>query len=89
MLRGRREDERDVPSLGVTAGGRQSLTFTVTGYLATIAGVGLAAVLAGRLEEQLNTLNISLIYLFVVLVAATSLGYGPAIVASVLGVFSF
>jgi K+-sensing histidine kinase KdpD len=80
---------REIPSLGETASRREALVLTAIGYLAAIAGVGLAALVAGRLEEQLNTLNISLIFLFVVLVAATGLGYGPAIVASVLGVLAF
>ena len=80
---------QEIPSLGETASRREALVLTAIGYLAAIAGVGLAALVAGRLEEQLNTLNISLIFLFVVLVAATGLGYGPAIVASVLGVLAF
>lgn len=59
------------------------------GYLVTLVAVAIAALIASRLDQALNTLNISLIYLFVVLVAATYYGYGPAIMASVLGVLSF
>lgn len=59
------------------------------GYLTTLLGIAFAALVANWFDDVLNTLNISLIYLFVVLVAATSYGYGPAIMASVVGVFSF
>ena len=59
------------------------------GYVMTLAAIGLAALIANKSDELLNTLNISLIYLFVVLVAATTYGYGPAIMASILGVLAF
>jgi two-component system sensor histidine kinase KdpD len=83
------EDLAVSPSFEPRATLQRTVATVVSSYLAAIAGVGLAALLAGRLDERLNTLNISLIFLFVVLVAATRLGYGPAIVASVLSVLSF
>jgi two-component system sensor histidine kinase KdpD len=58
-------------------------------YLAAFAGVTVMSLLIGLVFGTFRVANISMLYLIVVLLAATRLGSGPAIVASVLAFLTF
>lgn len=58
-------------------------------YLRSIILVGLATMLAELVHPTLSVTNILVIYLFTVIWAAVSLGRGPAILTSFLGVLAF
>lgn len=58
-------------------------------YALSVALVTVATVLSELLRDTLAIANLLVIYLFAVLIAAVSLGRGPAILASALGVLAF
>jgi two-component system, OmpR family, sensor histidine kinase KdpD len=58
-------------------------------YLAAFAGVAVMSLLIGLVFGTFRVANISMLYLIVVLLAATRLGSGPAIVASVIAFLTF
>jgi len=76
-------------ALTVVPRGWRQFGAVARGYAITLAEIGAAVLVSHRLEDTLNTLNLSLIYLFVVLLAATNFGYGPAVMASALGIIVF
>ena len=61
----------------------------ITGYLVACGGVALMSLVIGALLTFMHIPNISILYLFVVLVVASIYGRGPAIVASVLAFLTF
>ena len=58
-------------------------------YLAALAGVALMSLLIGLVFGTFRVANISMLYLIVVLLAATRLGSGPAILASIVAFLTF
>src|SRR5215213_10169455 len=58
-------------------------------YALSAGGVLLATLMLTRLSENFQVTNIALIYLLVVLLVATTIGMGPAILASVLAFLGF
>lgn len=58
-------------------------------YALSVALVTGATVLSELLRDTVSITNLLVIYLFAVLIAAVSLGRGPAILASILGVLAF
>ena len=58
-------------------------------YLAALAGVAIMSVLIGLVFGTFRVANISMLYLIVVLLAATRLGSGPAIFASIVAFLTF
>src|SRR5215207_4476342 len=58
-------------------------------YALSTGGVLLATLLLTRLSADLQVTNIALLYLLVVLLVATTIGMGPAILASVLAFLGF
>lgn len=59
------------------------------GYLMACAGVALMSLVIGALSAFLHIPNISILYLFVVLIVAGIYGRGPAVAASVLAFLTF
>jgi len=57
------------------------------GYLVSLLGTAAATALLALIREQINSTTIALAYLLVVLFVALFCGSGPALVASVLGLF--
>src|SRR5690349_16939856 len=58
-------------------------------YALSIGGVALATLILTRLSAEFHATNIALLYLLVVLLVATTIGMGPAILASVLAFLGF
>ncbi|MDP9319665.1 MAG: DUF4118 domain-containing protein [Chloroflexota bacterium] len=58
-------------------------------YLAALAGVVVMSLLIGLVFGTVRVANISMLYLIVVLLAATRLGSGPAIFASIVAFLTF
>jgi two-component system, OmpR family, sensor histidine kinase KdpD len=58
-------------------------------YVLSIGGVALATLILARLATALQVANIAVLYLLVVLLIATTIGMGPAILASVLAFLGF
>ena len=59
------------------------------GYAAALAAVALVSVVIGVIEARAQVANISMLYLLAVLGAATRLGRGPAIAASIAAFLAF
>ena len=59
------------------------------GYAAALAAVALVTVVIGAIEARTQVANISMLYLMAVLAAATLLGRGPAITASIASFLAF
>jgi two-component system sensor histidine kinase KdpD len=59
------------------------------GYAAALAAVALVSVVIGVIEARAHVANISMLYLIAVLGAATLLGRGPAITASIAAFLAF
>ncbi len=59
------------------------------GYAAALAAVALFSVVIGAIEARAHVANISMLYLMAVLAAATLLGRGPAITASIVSFLAF
>src|SRR5207249_4158512 len=59
------------------------------GYAAALAAVALVSAVIGVIEARAQVANISMVYLVAVLGAATRLGRGPAIAASVASFLAF
>ncbi len=59
------------------------------GYAAALAAVALVSVIIGAIEARAHIANISMLYLMAVLAAATLLGRGPAITASIASFLAF
>jgi two-component system sensor histidine kinase KdpD len=59
------------------------------GYAAALAAVVLVSVVIGAIEARTHVANISMLYLMAVLGAATLLGRGPAIAASIASFLAF
>lgn len=62
---------------------------SLVGYFAAAGGVGLVTLALAPFHEHINSTTIALSLLLVVLLIATVFGSRPALVASLLGVFSF
>ena len=58
-------------------------------YALSAGGVLLATLMLTRLSADFQVTNIALLYLLVVLLVATTIGRGPAILASVLAFLAF
>jgi two-component system sensor histidine kinase KdpD len=58
-------------------------------YVAALAGVGIMSLLIGLVFGTFRVANSSMLYLIVVLLAATRLGSGPAIFASIVAFLTF
>jgi K+-sensing histidine kinase KdpD len=58
-------------------------------YAAVVAAVAMVTALIGAIETRVHIANISMLYLIVVLAAATLAGHGPAIVASLAAFLAF
>jgi two-component system sensor histidine kinase KdpD len=61
----------------------------VRGYAAALAAVAAVTVVIGAIEARAHVANISMLYLMSVLAAATLVGRGPAIVASIASFLAF
>ena len=59
------------------------------GYAAALAAVALVSAVIGVIEARAQVANISMLYLLAVLGAATRLGRGPAIAASIAAFLAF
>jgi two-component system sensor histidine kinase KdpD len=68
---------------------KDGLKLSKAGYLGSVLGTGLVTLLLGPFHEQLNTTTTALAFLLVVLFVALFWGSGPALLASVLGMFAF
>ncbi|HEV2010082.1 MAG TPA: DUF4118 domain-containing protein, partial [Candidatus Limnocylindria bacterium] len=62
---------------------------TVPRYAGALAGVALMSALIGLIPGTFRVANISMLYLIVVLLAATRFGSGPAIFASIVAFLTF
>jgi two-component system, OmpR family, sensor histidine kinase KdpD len=58
-------------------------------YALSVGGIALTTLLLTQLSSELQVTNIALLYLLVVLLVATTIGMGPAILASVLAFLGF
>jgi two-component system sensor histidine kinase KdpD len=58
-------------------------------YALSIGGVALASLILAQLSAALQVANIAVLYLLVVLLIATTIGMGPALLASVLAFLGF
>jgi two-component system sensor histidine kinase KdpD len=59
------------------------------GYAAALAAVALVTVIIGAIEARGHIANVSMLYLMAVLAAATMLGRGPAVTASIASFLAF